>query len=117
MKPGRLHSLGRKREHCQQGSLQPFEKELYYYYVQFWRKIKEPRAKHGEPLHNHWQTPWLTRPTAEHLKIVVSMKQCFTGRDELLITLRHKSYLNVFKYDLCLKYTWLEHIKPQIVYG
>ena len=88
VKPARLHSLGRKREHCQQGSLQPFEKELYYYYVQFWRKIKEPRAKHGERLHNHWQTPWRTRPTAEHLKIVVSMKQCFTG-DELLITLRH----------------------------
>ena len=26
VKPVRLHSLGRKREHCQQGSLQPFEK-------------------------------------------------------------------------------------------
>ena len=31
---------------------------------------KVPRAKHEERLHNHWQTPWLTRPTAEHLKIL-----------------------------------------------
>ena len=31
---------------------------------------KIPRAKHEERLHNHWQTPWLTHPTAEHLEIL-----------------------------------------------
>ena len=49
--------------------------EGLYYHVHIWRKIEEPRAKHGERLHNHWQIPWLIRPTAEHLKMVVSVKQ------------------------------------------